>query len=32
MDKTVPPGAAILLDFIRETEVGPSSISFPTVR
>ncbi|ASY56502.1 membrane protein [Sinorhizobium sp. CCBAU 05631] len=22
MDKTVPPGAAILLDFIRETEVG----------
>lgn len=24
MDKTVPPGAAILLDFIRETEVGRS--------
>ncbi|WP_085043821.1 hypothetical protein [Ensifer aridi] len=24
MDKTVPPGAAILLDFIRETEVGGS--------
>ncbi|WP_026616371.1 membrane protein [Ensifer aridi] len=24
MDKTVPPGAAILLDFIRETEVGKS--------
>lgn len=22
MDKTVPPGAALLLDFIRETEVG----------
>ncbi|MDX0127400.1 hypothetical protein GOC15_22760 [Sinorhizobium meliloti] len=24
MDKTVPPGAAILLDFIRKTEVGRS--------
>ncbi|WP_234826435.1 hypothetical protein [Sinorhizobium meliloti] len=24
MDKTVPPGAEILLDFIRETEVGRS--------
>ncbi|MDX0511480.1 hypothetical protein [Sinorhizobium medicae] len=24
MDRTVPPGAAILLDFIRETEVGRS--------
>ena len=24
MDKTVPPGAAILLDFIRQTEVGRS--------
>ncbi|CCE96143.1 putative transmembrane protein [Sinorhizobium fredii HH103] len=24
MDKTVPPGAAILLDFVRETEVGTS--------
>jgi muramidase (phage lysozyme) len=24
MDKSVPPGAAILLDFIRETEVGRS--------
>jgi muramidase (phage lysozyme) len=24
VDKTVPPGAAILLDFIRETEVGRS--------
>ncbi|MDX0251138.1 hypothetical protein GOC31_20795 [Sinorhizobium meliloti] len=24
MDRTVPPGAAILLDFVRETEVGRS--------
>lgn len=27
MDKTVPPGAAILLDFIRDTEVGSADRS-----
>ncbi|MGZ2441013.1 hypothetical protein ACVI55_003449 [Sinorhizobium medicae] len=29
MDRTVPPGAAILLDFIRETEVGRSDRARP---